>query len=274
MHAENGAGRPGLEEAVEALASAGISRAGLLVVLGSGQRSPWQDRVRVALPYEEVPGWEKPGVEGHGGCLSMFSEAGENVLVMAGRHHYYESRSYDGVLRPLETARALGVRLVLLTNSAGALDPTLQAGDLVLVDDHIFMQGPDLPGRLQGVRPSGRRNGYSPRGRRIVREAARKSGVELSGGTLLCVTGPAYETAAEAAMGRRAGARVAAMSLAPEALAAWTMEMEVTGISLVTNVIGAAREDAVDHAEVVEAASRAQPRLARLLREALPMLLV
>lgn len=273
MAAEEQTDRPALTETLQALEEEGVTRARLLVVLGSGQRSPWEDRVWTEVPYERIPGWQKPSVEGHGGRLSAFSSGGENVLVMAGRHHYYESRSYEGVLRPLETARALGVRLVLLTNSAGALDPTLQAGDLVLVNDHLFMQGPELPARLQRSWPAGRRTTYSPRGRKALREAARRGGVELTDGVLLCVSGPSYETAAEALMGRTAGAHVAAMSLAPEALGAVSMGLEVTGVSLVTNVIGTARSGAVDHTEVVEAASRAQPMLDRLLTEAVPLLI-
>jgi purine-nucleoside phosphorylase len=191
---------------------------------------------------------------------------------MEGRHHYYEARSYSGILNPLRAAAALGVRLAVLTNSAGAIRPTLKPGDLVLISDHLLVQGLELPALLQGIWPDTERAGYWEEGRRVMLEAARRTGVSLEEGTLACLTGPTYETRSEVEMTRRWGADIAAMSLAPEALAAQALGMRVVGLSMVTNRVGAADREPTEHREVVATARRFQPSIDRLLREAVPRL--
>jgi len=261
-----------IDAAITTLREAGISSASFLVTLGSGQSNPWSDEVEVEIDYQQVPGWCAPTVEGHGGKLSLVRMGEENLLVMEGRHHYYEARSYDGVIAPLRISCALGVEKVLLANSVGSLRSELCTGDLMLISDHIFFQGSELEELLQAEWPSGVRTFYWEEGRKIVMEKAESAGIELDEGVLFCVQGPMYETAAEAEMARRMGADVVAMSLAPEAMAAAAMGCRVVGISLVTNAVGGSDLAGPDHDEVITAAATYRPLLDKLLKETVPAL--
>jgi purine-nucleoside phosphorylase len=251
---------------LKVLRRAGFEGPDLLVTLGSGQTDPWRDQRVASLRYEEVPGWTQSGVAGHIGRLGMVRRAEGSVLVMEGRHHYYESRSWEGVLAPLRAAVALGARIALLTNSAGGLLPDLVPGTLVVTTGSVMTQGPpDLAGVLGRLpRPCPGRLWWGP-GRRVVRDVAGRTGVPVRSGVIWYTPGPTYETRAEAGMARRLGASVAAMSLAPEALMAAALGLRVIGLSLVTNQVGGGRIP--DHEEVLSAAGRFQPLLDELLRE-------
>lgn len=265
-------GDPG--PALEVLEKAGIREADILVTLGSGHSSPWTAQTRVELAYGQLPGWSPPGVPGHHGKLSLARVGAENLLVMEGRHHYYEARSYRGVRYPIVVARALGVRLVVLTNSAGAVRADLRPGELVLIAGHLLLQGAGspLPPEMGADRTD--RECYWEAGRDAIRRAAVRNGIALREGVLFCASGPSYETVSEVAMARALGADIAAMSLAPEAVAAHTIGMRAIGISLVTNAVARAAGEPVKHSEVVAAARRSQPMLDRLLRMAIPLLSV
>jgi purine-nucleoside phosphorylase len=249
----------------------GIESAAVMVTLGSGQKNPWSDEVVIQLEYTQIPGWPAAAVEGHAGRLNLVHVGAENVLVMEGRHHYYESRSYDGVIAPLRISRALGVDRVVLTNSVGSLHSELQAGDLMLVSDHLFFQGPELQTLLGSETPFGQEGPYWKEGGQLVRDAAVNAEIELKEGILFCVQGPMYETGAEAEMARRMGADVVAMSLAPEAMIATAFGCRVIGLSLVTNSIGVSVLAGPNHNEVISAAAMYQSRLDRMLKEVVPV---
>jgi purine-nucleoside phosphorylase len=259
--------------AAAALREAGVERADLLVTFGSGQRSPWREETDLTLPYEAIPGWAPPGVEGHPGELSLVRIGEENVLVMVGRHHYYEARSYEAIAAPLRAARALGAGRLLLTNSAGAVREDLRRGDFVLITDHIVLHGPDIYDLLRTEQAGRPDPSYWATGADALRQSADRNALPLAEGVLLCVTGPAYETRAEVEMARRLGAAVVAMSLAPEALIAWGLGFEVSGLSLVTNIAGAGGGTGLHHGSVIEEAAVMQPDLDRLLRDAVPRML-
>jgi purine-nucleoside phosphorylase len=249
-----------------ALRQAGIERADLLITLGSGQANPWPDRVVVTLPWEALPGWPAAGVVGHRGRLSLVAVGNRFALVMEGRRHYYEARSWGGVLTPLRAAARLGARLALLTNSAGALQPDLEPGALVAASGHLMLDEAGLATVLEGLGPAPAGRLWWPRGRRLMSEAARAAGVELTEGVLWYATGPTYETAAEARLARRLGADVAAMSLVPEARIAAALGLWVVGVSLVTNRVTGPGGAGPTHAEVLAAARCYQDRIDRVLR--------
>jgi len=265
--------REPIGSALDTLRENGIESGELLITMGSGQSNPWSDKVTAQVSYSQLSGWQAPSVEGHGGRLGLIEIGGENVLVMEGRHHYYEARSYEGVLAPLSVMYALGVRKALLTNSVGALRSGMRQGDLVLLSDHILFQGPELGTILQSRWPDGVRPRYWEEGREAVKRAAGRAGVPLTEGVLLCVPGPMYETRAEAEMARRMGADVVAMSLAPEALAGMALGYRVVGLSLVTNLVGGEGHAELRHEEVISTAGKYQPSLDKLLAEAVPALL-
>lgn len=261
-----------IKSAIDELELAGISSADLLIILGSGQRNPWDKESEIEVDFRDLPGWSVPGVEGHGGKLSLVRTVSENVLVMAGRHHYYESRSYEAVITPLKVLYALGVRRALFTNSVGTLREELRPGNLVLIRDHILLHGPELQMLLHSTWKRFMIPGYWEEGGVILKETAASSGITLKEGILLCVQGPMYETAAEVEMARRLGADVVAMSLAPEALFAQALGFRVAGLSLVTNTTDGVGHGHLGHHHVVESAAEFQPILSRLLKEAVPSL--
>jgi purine-nucleoside phosphorylase len=255
-----------LSDDLAVLRRAGIERADLLLTLGSGQANPWPDQVVASLSWETLPGWPAVEVAGHRGRLSLVNADGRLALVMEGRRHYYEARSWEGVLTPLRTAARLGARLALLTNSAGALQSDLGPGALVAASGHLMLDDAGLASVLAelGDAPAGRL--WWPQGRRRMRAAARASGVALTEGVLWYSTGPTYETGAEARMARRLGADVAAMSLVPEARIAAALGLWVVGVSLVTNRIASPGVAGPTHEEVLAVARRYQDRLDRLLQ--------
>lgn len=261
-----------LASALEALAGVGIEDAVALVTLGSGHASPWRGQAQVTVPYAELPGWSVPGVPGHHGNLGLVRLGAMNLLVMEGRHHYYEARSYEGVVFPLRVASALGVRLAVLTNSAGSLRPDLEPGEIVLTAGHLFLQGAIKPGYDSPERNI-RSGVYWEEGRTLMVASARRAGIGVREGVLACVGGPSYETVAEGAMLKGFGADVVSMSLAPEALAASSMGLKVVGLSIVTNVAPGVAASVPDHDAVVATAALAQPHLDTLLREAVPPLI-
>jgi purine-nucleoside phosphorylase len=261
----------GTAPAAHALEERGFAPIAAVITLGSGIRSPWREEHAAVVPATDVPGWPVPAVPGHGTDLALVRVGAENLLVMEGRRHYYEARSYEGVVFPIQVAAALGARLAVLTNSAGSLRPGLGPGDLVLVAGHLLLQSALLD--QSGFVPSARTDVYWWEGGATLLETAARSRIAVTEGVLACVSGPTYETAAEVGMLRRLGADVASMSLAPEAVCAARLGMDVIGLSLVTNTAGAVDGEDRGHEAVTAAADRMQPDVDRLLGEALPGLL-
>ncbi len=256
-------------------------------VLGSGLGSgPWEE-VR-SIPYAELPGWPVSSVEGHAGEVVLGKVGRLTVLGLHGRPHLYEGWSPEAVTRPVRVLRRLGVGTLLLTNAAGSLDPRVGPGSLVLVADHLNLlwRGPLRIGRPGHLRDGGVLDSGSPRGgdagdadphsggrvydadlRARAREVARAARIELREGVYAAVAGPSYETPAEVRMLRRLGATLVGMSTVPEALAARAAGMRCGAISVVTNLAAGIGRERPSHADVLEVADRARPRLERLLHD-------
>ncbi len=237
------------------------------VVLGSGlgrvAQSLGDPRV---IPMAEIPGFPVPAVAGHGGKVWSGRWGKGSVLIFEGRPHLYEGWDIEEVTRPVRIMRRLGVRRVILTNAAGSLDPSFPPGGLVRACDLI----PLLFRPVEEDRSAMRGNALdaldADLGRRID-AAARALGIDLRRGILAGVFGPAYETASEVRLLRRAGADLAGMSTVPEAFAARQAGLRVAVVSLVANLatgIGDGRR--LDHGDVVARAGEGAADLARLLR--------
>jgi len=234
------------------------------IVLGSGLG----DAVRVdgeAVPYAELPGIPVPGVAGHAGIARVGTCAGRRVVAFAGRHHLYAGHSPREATALVRLAAAAGARTIVLTNAAGGLDPTLRAGDLVAIDDHLNLTGATpLHFATDGFLDL--TDAYAPRLRALVRDRA--SAFVRRGGIYAGVRGPAYETPAEARMLRALGADLVGMSTVLETIAARACGLEVLGLALVTNVHGGG--EALAHTDVLAAARRGADALARTLDAILP----
>jgi purine-nucleoside phosphorylase len=245
------------------------------VVLGSGWKAA-ADALgdpETAFPMTSLPGFPEPTVAGHGGELWSFRLGGRKVLVLAGRAHLYEGRSPAQVVHAVRSVVIAGAKVVVLTNAAGGIEPAWRPGQVVLIRDHINLTGASP---LSGAEPP-----PSYRSRFVdltnlydsnLREAARLVDGSLVEGVYAALRGPHYETPAEVALLRAAGADIVGMSTALEAIAARHLGALVVGLSLVTNLAAGVSPQPLDHAEVLAAGQAALPRLGRLLAGLLPRL--
>jgi purine-nucleoside phosphorylase len=243
------------------------------VVLGSGTNVV-ADRVQgaVSVPFSEVPGLGTASVAGHRGRLTLGEWAGRRVLVFEGRLHYYEGHSWETVVEPARLAQSLGARMLLATNAAGGIDPSLGPGSLMAVRDHILWNVPRPwlhpgPGALGPARPSP----YSPRLLGLLTEAARRGGLALFQGVYASLTGPCYETPAEIRALKVWGADAVGMSTAREVEKAVELGMECAAISCITNQAAGLGTGTLNHQEVLATAAAQAGRLAELIEEFLSL---
>ena len=241
------------------------------IVLGSGLGGMADDLVDpVAIPFDELPGWPAATVPGHAGRLLLGSLAGRRVVMLQGRLHLYEGNDPGLVIQPVLLFHRLGARIVVLTNSAGGLDPTFGPGTLMVMRDHINLTGRNpLMGPNAdelGPRFPDLTDAWSPRLRERLRAAAAAEEVPLAEGIYLGLTGPSFETPAEVRMLAAQGGHAVGMSTVLECIAARWVGLEVCGVSLVTNAGAGYTGEPLTHAEVLEASRVAGPRLARVIR--------
>lgn len=229
-----------------------------VVVLGSGWASAverWGDPfARVSMA--DVPHFIRPVAEGHRGEVLAYHLDGTSVLVLSGRTHLYEGLGPRPVVHGVRTAASLGARLALLTNANGSLRPGWEVGRPVLIADHLNLTGVSP---IEGARFVDLTYAWSPR----LRAIARDLDPGLAEGVYAQLTGPHYNTAAEAEWLRRLGADLVGMSTVPEAIAARECGLEVVGLSTVTAIEG--DDAATDPSEVVAAAERTAGRMSALL---------
>lgn len=253
----------------------GIDSHDIAVVLGSGW-APAADAL--GLPDAEVPvaelgGFPEPTVPGHVPAVRSVRAGSRRVLVFLGRTHLYEGHQVATVVHGVRTAIAAGCRVVVLTNAAGGIRRGLRPGQPVLISDHINLTGRSP---LAGPPPP---DGYPSRFTDLsqaysaqLRAIARAADPSLEEGVYAALVGPHYETPAEIAMLRAAGADLVGMSTALEAIAARHLGAEVLGVSLVTNLAAGLSDQPLDHGEVVAAGQEAALRMGTLLAEILPRL--
>lgn len=233
------------------------------IVLGSGLSDALALKAEFErIAFHELSGMPLAKLSGHAGEVLVGTWNGKRVLVFAGRIHLYQGFNPQQVTYNVALASELGAKTLVLTNAAGGLDPAFAAGDLMLISDHINLSGMNpLVGVTLADPFVDMTQAYSPRLRALARrfEPAERP---LQEGVYVSVLGPSYETPAEVRFLRGIGADAVGMSTVLETIAARQRKMEVLGISLITNVVGAPE---VSHAEVTSVAKSSAARLADLL---------
>ncbi len=247
------------------------------VVLGSGLGDLANElEERVEIPYSEIPGWPEPTAVGHAGTLVLGALGGVPIAVMCGRAHLYEGIAADGVAFGVRVLGRLGIRSLIVTNAAGGINPDFRPGMLVLISDHVNLQGTSaLVGPNDdslGPRFPDMSDAYDGGLRAQTREAAARVGIELAEGVYAAWLGPQFETPAEIRFMRAVGGDLAGMSTVQEVIAARHMGIRVLGISVVTNMAAGVTSAKIDHEEVLEVAAAAAGSLTALLRELVPTL--
>lgn len=253
------------------------SRPAIGVVLGSGLGA-FADALSDSthIPYADIPGWPRSTAIGHAGKLVFGNLGSTEVVVMSGRAHLYEGYSPARVTYGVRIFHMLGVRSLVLTNAAGGVNVSYQQGGLVLISDHINLQGVNpLVGANEddfGPRFPDMSDAYSRGYRKIAKDTAAELGIALDEGVYAALSGPSYETPAEIRYLRTIGADLVGMSTVPEVIVANHMSMKVLAISCVTNMAAGVLPQKINHDEVLETGARVRDTLLRLLKTVLPRL--
>jgi purine-nucleoside phosphorylase len=256
--------------AAEAIRARGPIIPAIAVVLGSGLGEFAANLQRpMAVSYSDIPHWPASTVVGHEGRLVMGEVAGRQVAALSGRAHYYEGHDLRTVTFATRVLGVLGVKILILTNAAGGVNTGFAAGDLMVIDDHInLLGGNPLIGPNDdrfGVRFPDMTDVYSPRLRRIADDVGASLGLKLRHGVYAGCHGPSYETPAEVRYLRTIGADAVGMSTVPEAIVGRHMEIDVLGISCITNLAAGVLPQRLNHDEVLETARHSRGKFIALL---------
>ena len=240
------------------------------IVLGSGLGDYAESLTDARMvPYDEIPGFPKTTVPGHAGELWAGLLHGKRTLMMRGRFHSYEGHPLNDLVLPIRMMARLGVKTLILTNAAGAVNLNFTPGDLMLITDFINFSGKNpLTGPNideLGPRFPDMSRAYDKRLRAIAAEVALEHGIALREGVYAWFNGPTYETPAEIRMARVLGADAVGMSTVPETIAAVHAGMQVLGISCLTNMAAGILETPLSHQEVTETAERVRGTFRTLL---------
>lgn len=241
----------------------------LAMVLGSGFQHALESlRVERRIPCRKLPGFPPTGVSGHAGELLLGHLGGTPVLALSGRAHFYEGHSMERVTFAVRALAEFGIRDLLLTNAAGAINPRFRVGDFMVLNDHINLMGTNP---LRGNPESGpppfvdMTDTYDAGLSRLLHRAGRACGTKLRSGVYLAVCGPSYETPAEIRAFSRLGADAIGMSTVPEAVVARQCALKVAGLSCITNPAAGLARGKLSHADVLATGSRVRFLAAKLL---------
>jgi purine-nucleoside phosphorylase len=245
------------------------------LVLGSGLGA-FADRMSdaVRILYSQIPGFPRSTAIGHAGQMVIGNAGGISAAVMQGRVHLYEGYSAHEVAFPMRVFGRMGIRAAIITNAAGGINPKYQQGALVVISDHINLQGTNpLVGANDdrfGVRFPDMTRAYSRQYATTAREEASKLGIKLEDGVYAALLGPSYETPAEIHYLHVIGADLVGMSTAAEVIAARHMGIEVLAISCVTNMAAGILDQILTHQEVMETGEKVRGQFEALLHAVLP----
>ena len=259
-----------INETVQFLRARVTNQPRVMIVLGSGLGALGEEVAdAVRIPFAEIPGFAAAAVAGHEGMFVAGQLDGVDVVALQGRFHLYEGHSAAMAALPVRAMAALGAGTLIVSNAAGALNPALPPGMLMIIDDHINLmwRNPLLGPVLQGeTRFPDMSRPYDPELQRLAERIALEHHIPVTRGVYLAVLGPSYETPAEIRMFRKLGGDAVGMSTIPEVIAARALGVRVLGISLITNPAAGATDQPLSHEEVIQAGREASGRFITLIR--------
>ena len=247
------------------------------IVLGSGLGSFTAEMtIEKEIPYGDIPHFPVSTVEGHSGKLIIGVLGGKKVIAMAGRFHFYEGYSVEEVVFPIRVMKFLGIQTLLISNAAGGMNTSFVVGDLMVIKDHIslFTANPLIGKNIDALGPRFP-DMSEPYCKKLIATAhsiAAANSIDLKEGVYCGVTGPTFETRAEYKLLHIIGGDAVGMSTVQEVIAAVHMGMTVFAISVITDLGIREEENKITHAEVLEAASNAEPKLTFLFKELIAQL--
>ena len=239
------------------------------IILGSGLGELADEYCEIAISYNEVPHFIKSTVAGHKGRLVFAEINGKKVVMMQGRNHFYEGHSMQEITYPVKVMKKLGVKTLILTNAAGAVNKTFVPADLMLITDHINNMGSNpLIGANDsdlGERFPDMTEIYKHKLIKLAKKCAKKLDMDVREGVYLANSGPSYETPAEIHFARTIGADAVGMSTVPEAIVANYCSMDVLGISCISNAASSSGGEKLSHEEVIETTNKAREKFKKLV---------
>lgn len=240
------------------------------VVLGSGLGDIFKNsQLITSINYADIPNFPTATVSGHRGRFLFLKIENKNVMVMQGRVHYYEGYTMNQVVMPIVVMKILGVKTLILTNASGGINKEFDAGDLMIITDHIssFVPSPLIGenNNKYGERFPDMNNVYNSKLVDILKETAYENCIAVKQGVYVQATGPNYETPAEVKMFGHLGADAVGMSTVCEAMTANYLGIKVCGISLVTNKAVGLTSQPLNHTEVEKIAGQGAKKLGILI---------
>ncbi len=239
------------------------------IILGSGLGEIADEFCDYAISYNDIPNFIKSTVQGHKGRLVFAKINNKNVIMMQGRNHFYEGHSMQEITYPVKIMKLLGVKTLILTNAAGAVNESYKPADLMIIKDHINNMGTNpligLNDNSLGERFPDMTEIYKKQLIQLAEKCANNLGLDIQKGVYWANSGPSYETPAEIKMIRKLGGDAVGMSTVPEAIVANYCKLNVLGISCITNTASSETSGELTHEEVIEAANKAKVKFKSLL---------
>lgn len=243
---------------------------GLILGTGLGKLAA-NIKSKQEVPYEEIPYFAQSTAKSHAGQLDFGTLSGKKVMAMEGRFHIYEGYSLEQVTFPVRVMKAMGVKVMIVSNAAGGINPQFDKGDLAIITDHINFTGLNpLIGpnhEKLGPRFPDMSQPYSRRLVQLTERTALEEKIPVKKGVYIGVTGPNLETAAEYRMMKLWGADIVGMSTVPEVIVAVHAGLEVLGISVITDLCLPDALEPVDIDQIIATAEAAGPKLDRLIEK-------
>ncbi len=242
------------------------------IVLGTGLGGLVKEiKATATIPYNLIPNFPVSTVKGHEGKLIFGILGGKNVVAMQGRFHYYEGYSMQDLTFPIRILKHLGIKLLILSNAAGGVNPDYEIGDLMVIKDHINLMGNNpLIGKNDsglGPRFPDMSEAYDKKIIRHFTKIARIHNIHFQVGVYAAVTGPTFETPAEYKYIKILGADAVGMSTVPEAIAARHMSLPVLAVSVISDLGVEGKIVEISHDDVIDAASLVEPKMTLVIKE-------
>ena len=261
-----------LNESVAYLKHKGFEAPEIGIVLGTGL-GKMVDEITDAIEahYNHIPYFPLATVEFHSGKLIYGTIAGKKVVVMQGRFHLYEGYDFLDVTYPIRIMHQLGIQKLFISNAAGAINLSFKKGDIMLIEDHINLQG-GSPLAFKNVSEFGDRfvdmsEPYDPEMRSSIEEIAHREGISLQKGVYASVVGPQLETKAEYRMLKIIGADAVGMSTVPEVIVANHLRLPIVAVSVLTDECDPDNLQPINIQEIIEIAGNTEPKMIQLFKE-------
>lgn len=266
-----------LQKTADYLNSKGLENPEIGIVLGTGLGKLIDEiSIELEIPYNEIPHFPVATVEFHSGKLIYGTLSGKKVVVMAGRFHLYEGYNLWEVTYGIRTMHALGINNLLISNAAGAINLNYKKGDIMLLEDHINLQG-SSPLAFKGAKDFGNifadmLEPYSKKINSLLKVIAKENDITLHEGVYASVVGPQLETRAEYRMLQILEVDAVGMSTVPEVIVAKQLNIPCCAVSVLTDECDPKNLQPVDIAEIIAIAGEAEPKMITLFKELIPQL--